>query len=125
MWGMQAGKPSRSTKTDFAQRLMALREAAGLSQRDVARQLGISQPSYANWERYNVSLKPEQLMLLAKTLGVTVTMLVEGQAATVKRGGPTGKVRQVFERVNQLPRQQQNKVVEFVEAFVNQYAKTN
>ena len=124
MWGMQAGKPARSTKTDFAQRLMALREAAGLSQRDMARQLGISQPSYANWERYNVSLKPEQLTLLAKTLGVTAAMLVEGQPTAVKRGGPTGKVRQVFERVNQLPRQQQNKVVEFVEAFVNQYAKT-
>jgi hypothetical protein len=31
-------------------------------------------------------------------------------------------VRQVFERVSRLPRKQQAKVVEFVDAFVNQKA---
>jgi len=38
---------------------------------------------------------------------------------TPKQSGPTGKVRQVFEDVSRLPRKQQLKVVEFVEAFVD------
>jgi transcriptional regulator with XRE-family HTH domain len=123
MGKMSAGKPARSTRTDFARRLTALREAAGLSQRDMARQLGISQPSYVNWEQRNVSLRPEQLTLLARILGVGVAVLLEGEHAPAQRNGLSGKLRQVFERVNQLPRHQQNKVIEFVEAFVNQQAR--
>jgi len=34
------------------------------------------------------------------------------------KGGLTGKVRRIFEEVSRLPSNQQNKVVEFVEAFV-------
>jgi hypothetical protein len=37
-----------------------------------------------------------------------------------KASGPSGKVRLVFEQVSRLPRKQQAKVVEFVEAFVIQ-----
>jgi hypothetical protein len=33
-----------------------------------------------------------------------------------------GKVRQIFEQVSKLPRRQQEKVVEFVEAFVQHKA---
>jgi hypothetical protein len=33
-----------------------------------------------------------------------------------------GKLHQVFEKASRLPRHQQNKVAEFVEAFVNQHA---
>jgi hypothetical protein len=40
---------------------------------------------------------------------------------TIAPKRPIAKVQQVFERVNQLPRHQQNKVAEFVEAYVNQY----
>lgn len=112
------GKPRRSPKTDFAKRLAALREAAGLSQREMARHLGIRQPSYIHWERRNVSLKPEQLTLLAKILGVPVAVLLEDRPA--HRNTFPARLRQVFERVSQLPRQQQSKVMEFVEAFVNQ-----
>ena len=114
--GMKAGKPSKSNRTDFAARVAALREAAGLSQRAVAHEMGISQPSYANWETRNVSLKPEQLTKLAQVLGVTVDALLEdGNGSRSKRGGPTGKVRRVFEEVNRLPRTRQQRIVSVVE----------
>ena len=114
--GMKAGRPSISNRTDFAARLAALREVAGLSQRAVAREMGISQPSYANWETHNVSLKPEQLTKLAQVLGVTVdALLEEGNDSRAKRGGPTGKVRRVFEEVNRLPRTRQQRIVSVVE----------
>jgi len=115
---MKAGKPTKSDRTDFAERLCRLREAAGFSQRAIAQQMSISQPAYANWESHNVSLKPEQLTQLARVLGVRVEELLEDSHPRPRHGGPKGRVRQVFEDVSRLPRKQQEKVVEFVEAFV-------
>ncbi len=38
-----------------------------------------------------------------------------------RRGGPAGRLRQVFEKASELPRNQQIKVAEFVEAFADHY----
>jgi transcriptional regulator with XRE-family HTH domain len=118
--GMKAGRPPKSERTDFAARLAMRREAAGLSQRQVAAALGISQPSYALWEQRNVAITAEQLIKLANILHTPVEDLLYDGIQPARNNGPTGKVRQVFEKVNRLPRHQQSKVVEFVEAFVNQ-----
>jgi len=120
---MRAGKPNRSTRADFAARLTALREKAGLSQRAVAREMGISQPSYANWESHNVALKPEQLTKLAQVLGVSVADLLDDtRNSATRRGGPTGRTRRAFETVSRLPRTKQQRIVDVVEALVAQNA---
>ena len=80
------------------------REAAGLSQREVAAQLGIAQPSYALWEQNHVALRPDQLLKLAGILGVRVEELLDPPSASNRRGGPAGKARRVFEAVSLLPR---------------------
>jgi transcriptional regulator with XRE-family HTH domain len=120
---MQTGRPSSEPRTDFGQRLLAAREAAGLSQARVAGQLGVTQKAYAVWERYPVALRPEQIGKAASALNVSVEYLFGKPAAKARGKGPAGKLRQVFERASQLPRHQQNKVAEFVEAFVNQHDK--
>ena len=118
---MKTGRPTRSEKTDFAKRLCRLREATGLSQREVARRLGMAQSSYANWERFNVALKPEQLLKLAEVLCIDAADLLT--APDVKRrGGPTGKMRQLFETASKLPRSQQQKVVDVLQPFVAQHS---
>ena len=114
---MQTGRPSTEPRTEFGQRLHAAREALGLSQAQVAKQLGITQKAYAVWERYPVALRPEQIERAAATLKVSVEHLF-GKAAAKPRGGPVGKLRQVFDQANQLPRHQQAKVVEFLENFL-------
>jgi transcriptional regulator with XRE-family HTH domain len=115
---MRTGRPSKSERSDFGARVCALREAAGLSQREVAAQLGISQPSYALWERNNVALRPDQLLNLAKALGVRVEELLNPPAVSRRRGGPAGKAKRVFEALSKLPRHQQQKIVDVVETFV-------
>jgi transcriptional regulator with XRE-family HTH domain len=118
---MQTGRPSTEPRTEFGQRLHVAREALGLSQAQVAAQLGITQKAYAVWERYPVALRPDQIEKVAAILKVSVESLF-GKAAPALRGnGPAGKLRQVFDRASQLPRHQQNKVAEFVEAFVAQH----
>lgn len=78
----------------------------------------MKQAGYAAWERDPVALRPEQLRRMAELLNVSVEHLLGAEEKPGRKGGPTGKVRKVFEKVSRLPRHQQSKVVEFVDAFV-------
>jgi len=49
--------------------------------------------------------------------------LLEAEAPRAARGGPVGRVRRVFESVSQLPRQQQQRIIDVVEALVAQQAQ--
>jgi transcriptional regulator with XRE-family HTH domain len=120
---MQTGRPSKEPRTKFGQRLHAAREAAGLSQAQVAERLGVTQKAYAVWERYPVALRPEQIEKVAAALNVSVEFLF-GQTAKQRGNGPTGKARRVFEAVSKLPRRQQQKIAEVVEALVAQHANS-
>ena len=118
---MKTGRPSKKPRTDFGNRLHAAREAAGLSQAQVANKLGVHQTSYAAWERHPVALRPEQLKALAESCGVTVEHLLGTEEAPKRGTGPAGKLRQVFERASQLPRDQQKHVVRVVEDALTAY----
>jgi len=114
----QQGRPSSRPRPSFGQRLFDARQALGLSQAEVAEKLGMKQAGYAAWERDPVALRPEQIGRLAEILKVSVEHLLGVEEKPARKGGPTGKVRKVFEKVSRLPRHQQSKVVEFVDAFV-------
>jgi transcriptional regulator with XRE-family HTH domain len=112
------GRPAKSERTDFGERIVAAREEAGLSQRELAEKLEITQRALSWWEREPVALKPDQMAALAKALGVSTDHLL-GVEPPKKRGtGPIGKARKVFEAVSKLPRHQQQKIVDVVETFV-------
>ena len=117
---MQIGRPAKGKRTPFGEHLYSLRQQAGVSQEHLAKKLGISQRSYAHWERYPVALRHDQLLKLADALGVTVEEVV-GNTQPSKRGrGPAGKMRQLFEDASKLPRSQQQKVAAVLEAFIAQ-----
>jgi len=120
--GVKTGRPSNIERTEFGARLHAAREAAGLSQAQVADKLGITQAAYAFWERRNVALRADQVEQVAAILGVPTEQLFTA-AAKPRGSGPAGKLRQIFERASKLPRAQQAKVAEFVEAFVERQEK--
>jgi transcriptional regulator with XRE-family HTH domain len=117
---VQTGRPSKEPRTPFGARLHAAREAAGLTQAQLADKIGVTQTAYGVWERYPVALRPEQIEQLASLLNVSVEHLFGRDTAKPRGKGPAGKLRQVFEKASQLPRHQQNKVAEFVGAFVKQ-----
>ena len=103
-------------------RLAEFRKAADLSQYELARLLALSQANIAFWELSDKPPRSEVLLKMAEVLGVTVEALLSGRPS--RKGGPVGRVRKLFEEVSALPRHQQDKVVEFVSAFVAQ-AKQN
>jgi transcriptional regulator with XRE-family HTH domain len=109
-----------ATKTN-ASRLRALREAAGISVREMARQIGEHHSNVSYWETSGNLPRSDVLIPMAKALGVTVEELL-GEPKAKRSSTPGGKVRQVFESVTKLPRRQQQKIVEVVEALVSQHS---
>lgn len=115
---MKTGRPPKSPRSDFGSRIQSFREAAGLSQREVAEQLGISQPSYAAWERRNVGLTQDQLEKLAEIFKIEVVDFFTSDQK--RKGGPVGRAKTTFEAVSQLPRPQQKKILDVVDALIAQ-----
>lgn len=101
--------------------LAKLRKAAGLSQKELADIVGTIQGNISFWETNDRIPRSDLLPKLADALNVTVDVLLQRKAPPKrKKGGPVGKVKLLFEEVSKLPRRQQEKVVEFVSAFVEQ-----
>jgi transcriptional regulator with XRE-family HTH domain len=75
------GRPTSRKRTAFGERLVAAREEAGLSQRELADKLGVTQRSLSWWERQPVALRPEQLAQLAAALGVTTDYLLGAETS--------------------------------------------
>lgn len=111
---MKTGRPSKRERSAFETRLHAAREAAGLSQAEVAAKLGLTQSAYAFWERRKVALRPEQIEQVAAILGVTAEHLF-APTAKPRGSGPVGKAKQLFERVSKLPRATQQRILANVE----------
>jgi len=116
---MPAGRPSKSNRSLFGTRIHALREQARLSQAEVAEKFGISQQSYAKWERRDVALSVAQLERLATLFQVPVTAFFTAElTAADKPRGPVGRAKKAFAALSELPRSQQTRVLEFVEPLM-------
>jgi transcriptional regulator with XRE-family HTH domain len=105
--------PYMATKS----RLRVLREAAGLSVRELARQIGEQHTNILYWETSGNPPRSNVLVPMAKALGVTVEELL-GQPRAKKTVLPGGRLGKVVETIGRMPRRQQDKIVEVIETFV-------
>jgi len=112
--------------TANAQHLKTLREAAGLTQRELAAQIGEIHSNVNFWENSGNLPRSDVLLPMARALGVTVEELL-GEAKLKGHNSPAGKLRGVFDEASRLPRRQQQKLVEFIKLFIaqNSSAHTN
>jgi transcriptional regulator with XRE-family HTH domain len=112
---MITGRPAKFERSPFGERLVAARQTLGLSQTQVAEKLGITQQTYAGWERRTTALRPDHIAQLAKVLNASVEHLLGQAPAKQRGGGPVGKARRVFEEVSKLPRNRQKHIIRVVE----------
>ena len=99
--------------------LRELREAAGMSQRELAKQLEIHHSNLGHWERTGNLPGSNLLVPLARLLGVTVEELLTGDAGKKPRGAAiTGKAQSLFEQLLKLPRSQQQRILATVEDMI-------
>lgn len=120
--GRPISKPRPSTGT----RLATLRKAAGLSQAELAKALGVPQSTVGYWETAPKPPRSDVLPKLAKVLGVRVEdILGTTPIASPSRPGPVGKLQRAFEHASVLPRRQQELVVEFVDTLVHRQKRAS
>ena len=101
--------------------LKKLRESAGLSVRELARQLDVQHTAVLYWESKGSPPRSNVLVPMAKILGVTVEELL-GEPKPRGVQAPGGRLGEVFHAVSQLPRRQQKQIIDVVEAFVEKKA---
>lgn len=112
--------PTMTDPAAHPSHLTRLREQAGLTVRELARQLGTSHPNVLTWEKNGRVAKTEFLLPMARILGVTVEEIL-GEAKPRRVANPGGKLGQVFAAASRLPRSKQEKVIALLEAFVDQH----
>ena len=118
---MSRGRPTDSPRPDFGERLFQLRQEKDFTQVYVAEQLGISTRAYAFWERKAIAIHAEQIAQLANIFGVSADYLVGVTPNDeTKRNGPKGKIEQILESLNELPKAKQRQIAGVVEALVAQ-----
>ena len=99
-------------------RLFELRDEKGLSQRDMAKILNISQGTYNNWENGKTQPSIEQLIMLASFFEVSVDYLVGN---TDEKGGlcaeqfKTETERKLLRAFRKLPQEVKESFLSFIE----------
>jgi transcriptional regulator with XRE-family HTH domain len=107
-------------------RLVALRKAAGLSQTQLAKAVGVPQQTVAYWETCATPPRSDVLPKMAKALGVRVEeILSDTPINAVRRPGPVGRLQRVFEKASALPRRDQQLVAEFVETLLERHRRAS
>ena len=74
------GRTLTKTRPKQGVRLAELRKAAGLSQYELARMIGVPQANIAFWERRQKPPRSEVLPKMADALGVRIEDLLNGSA---------------------------------------------
>ena len=116
--------PSRGPRPSQGARLLELRQAAGLTQIELAKLLDVSQANIAFWEWSATPPRSDVLPKLARALGVRLEdILNEEPILPARKPGPAGKLQRVFEQASALPRRQQQKVIEIVTALLHEYQR--
>ena len=111
------GRPALKPRGEYGQHLVALREAAGLTQQALAGKLGVHPSNIGFWERWNKPPRGDIIPRLADALGVSVDELL-GTTPPKSRPAPKGRLHEAFEAAAKLPRRQQARIVQVVEALL-------
>ncbi|EJE4149818.1 TPA: helix-turn-helix transcriptional regulator [Vibrio parahaemolyticus] len=99
-------------------------DRTGLTQTQVAEQLGISQQTLAHYEVGRLRIAVSTLVPLAEILHSSVDELLHGKEATKgsNKRGPASKLQQQIEQVRLLPRAKQQFVMEMLDTVIQQAA---
>lgn len=107
---------------DFGERLKALREKAGLTQRELARLAGIEAMQISRYERGVGYPAVETLIAIARTLDVGLDYLLLGKSQPSKRSG-TQIFRHItlLEKLREADKELDKKDVEMVLALLDAF----
>ena len=114
---MPGGRPAKKQAPLFGQRLSHFRTEKGLSQRQLAEELGISRDLIGYYERRCNNPTADILQRLCKVLDVTTDELV-GSAPVKTKPGPAPVILQRIKQVQKLPPAKQKLVIDFLDTVI-------
>ena len=102
----------------FSQRMARLRQAAGYSQRDLARETGISQRMIAYYEKQTQYPPTHLLPILAEVLGASADELLG-----IKKINSDGKKKDMrlwrrFNQIEKLDAKEKRQILQLLDAFI-------
>ncbi|WP_223846099.1 helix-turn-helix domain-containing protein [Wenzhouxiangella sp. AB-CW3] len=103
----------------LGKRVAGLRKELGLTQIQLAEQLGISQQLIAAYEAGARKIPASMLPTLAKLFAVSLEELVGMEKQPAKRG-PASILQRQIEQIGQMPRAKQKFITEMLEALIRQ-----
>ena len=101
-------------------RIAQARKDQGLTQQELADQLGLAQQTFAHYEMGRVRFPASILPLLAQILSMAPEELLGLDEKPKAKRGPTPKLQQQIERINQLPKAKQRFVMEMIDTVIAQ-----
>lgn len=117
---MAKRKPVFLNGEKFGERLARLRNTAGLTQRDLAGEFGISHRMIAYYEKQTEHPPTYLLTLYAKTFGITTDELLGLKPLkTNGRKVPASRLWRRFKQVEKLPPEDRRQVVQFVDTVLD------
>lgn len=119
-WPMPGGRPTTKPAPKFGQRMAAFRVAKGLSQQQLAKELGMTRSRINYYERAATNPSMEIVEKVADFFGITVGELLNDTTKGRSKPGPPSQFAQLAEQLDQLPRAQQKIVARMLEGFLKQ-----
>jgi transcriptional regulator with XRE-family HTH domain len=116
---MPADRDETQFFNDLGSRIAELRKAQNITQVQLAETLGVSQQTVTAYEVGRRRMPVSSLPVIARYLGTTVEELIGEKAPSAKRG-PTPKLQQQIERLNTLPKAQQQVVIKMLDGVLGQ-----
>lgn len=117
----------QSNDDDFCkalgQRIAHLRKDRGLTQVQLAAQLGIAQQTLSHYEGGNLRVSLALLPRLGEIFELSLDELLTGQPASARPGkrGPVPRLQQQLAAISAMPKAQQNAVSIVIDTFIAQY----
>jgi len=100
---------------ELGKRLTRVRKDQGLTQVEIASELGLSQAVIAEYEAGRKNIPTWRLMNLAEALGVTPDVLLVKPSGGEAKRGPAPKLQKQMQRIASLPKDHQRSIMQVLD----------
>lgn len=119
-WSLKMVPQDKVYYEQLGQRIAQYRKAQGLTQVQLAEQLGIAQQTLAHYEGGHLRIAVSLLPTLASALSVSVEELMSDNPTTKKKRGPASTLQRQIEQISTLPRTKQKFITEMLDGLIKQ-----
>lgn len=122
------GRPAKKEAPAYGKHLASLRTVAGLSQQQVADEIGVRQSTIATWERSSRPPKGDVLSQLAKLFNVSIQDLLGAEPTRTQKPthrGPASRLERLISEAGKLPRRRQQRIADTLELLIEREAQAS